>query len=182
MLVEDDPPIGSGFEQGLKQEGFAVDCGMDGDAASLTLRSTGYGLLLLDLGLPNRDGLAVLASLRRRDDTLPAIDAGDGARVDVCARNDGTRPALEVAGDGPCIPEAERAHVWARFYRDEDTQTATSSGSGLGLSILTRIAEQHRATVAVSPYRYVFPPRREGLSTDFVGKLVDILRIASLSP
>ncbi len=134
---------------------------MDGDAASLTLRSTGYGLLLLDLGLPNRDGLAVLASLRRRDDTLPAIDAGAGTHVDVCARNDGTRPALEVAGDGPCIPEAERAHVWARFYRDEGTQTATSSGSGLGLSILTRIAEQHRATVAVSPYRYVFPTRRE---------------------
>ncbi|WP_422613970.1 ATP-binding protein [Burkholderia multivorans] len=79
----------------------------------------------------------------------------------MCARNDGTRPALEVAGDGPCIPEAERAHVWARFYRDEGTQTATSSGSGLGLSILTRIAEQHRATVAVSPYRYVFPTRRE---------------------
>ena len=73
LLVEDDPLIGSGLEQGLKQEGFAVDWVKDGDAATLALRSTGYGLLLLDLGLPNRDGLSVLASLRRRDETLPAI-------------------------------------------------------------------------------------------------------------
>lgn len=73
LLVEDDPLIGSGLEQGLKQEGFAVDWVKDGDAASLALRATGYGLLLLDLGLPNRDGLSVLAALRRRDENLPAI-------------------------------------------------------------------------------------------------------------
>ncbi|KDB05823.1 two component transcriptional regulator, winged helix family [Burkholderia sp. lig30] len=73
LLVEDDPLIGSGLEQGLKQEGFAVDWVKDGDAATLALRTTGYGLLLLDLGLPNRDGLSVLAALRRRDENLPAI-------------------------------------------------------------------------------------------------------------
>ncbi|MBU9542045.1 sensor histidine kinase N-terminal domain-containing protein [Burkholderia multivorans] len=79
--------------------------------------------------------------------------AGDGARVDVCARIDGTTPVLEVADDGPGIPEAERAHVWERFYRGEGAQTATSSGSGLGLSIVKRIAEQHRATVALATTR-----------------------------
>ena len=73
LLVEDDPLIGSGLEQGLKQEGFAVDWVKDGDAATIALRTTGYGLLLLDLGLPNRDGLSVLAALRRRDETLPVI-------------------------------------------------------------------------------------------------------------
>lgn len=73
LLVEDDPLIGSGLEQGLKQEGFAVDWVKDGDAVTLALRTTGYGLLLLDLGLPNRDGLSVLAALRRRDETLPVI-------------------------------------------------------------------------------------------------------------
>lgn len=73
LLVEDDPLIGSGLEQGLKQEGFAVDWVKDGDAATLALRTTGYGLLLLDLGLPNRDGLSVLAALRLRDETLPVI-------------------------------------------------------------------------------------------------------------
>lgn len=95
---------------------------MDGDAALLALRSTGYGLPLLDLGPPNRDGLAVLASLRRRDETLPAIDAGDGARIDVCARNDGTTPALESPATAPASrkPNARtdgRASIAAKARR-----------------------------------------------------------------
>jgi DNA-binding response OmpR family regulator len=73
LLVEDDPLIGSGLDEGLRHEGFAVDWVRDGDAATLALRTTPYGLMLLDLGLPGQDGLSLLASLRRRDDALPAI-------------------------------------------------------------------------------------------------------------
>nr|WP_321855930.1 ATP-binding protein [Burkholderia cenocepacia] len=79
--------------------------------------------------------------------------AGEDARVDVSARVDGATPVLEVADDGPGIPEAERTDVWERFYRGEGAQAATSSGSGLGLSIVKRIAEQHRATVALDTTR-----------------------------
>ncbi|KVT42184.1 ATP-binding protein [Burkholderia ubonensis] len=75
--------------------------------------------------------------------------AGDGACIDVSARVDGATPVLEVSDDGPGIPEAERADVWERFYRGAGAQAATSSGSGLGLSIVKRIAEQHRATVTL---------------------------------
>ncbi|KVL97452.1 ATP-binding protein [Burkholderia stagnalis] len=75
--------------------------------------------------------------------------AGDGARVDVGARVDGATPVLEVSDDGPGIPDAERADVWERFYRGAGSQAATTSGSGLGLSIVKRIAEQHRATVVL---------------------------------
>ncbi|RDK03427.1 response regulator [Paraburkholderia lacunae] len=73
LLVEDDPLIGNGLQHGLRQEGFAVDWVQDGHAVALALRTTPYGLLLLDLGLPNQDGLMVLKELRQRDDTLPVI-------------------------------------------------------------------------------------------------------------
>lgn len=73
LLVEDDPLIGNGLQQGLQQEGLAVDWVQDGAAAAVALRTTSYGVLLLDLGLPNQDGLSVLRGLRQRDVTMPVI-------------------------------------------------------------------------------------------------------------
>lgn len=73
LLAEDDVLIGSGLQQGLQSEGFAVDWAQDGDAASLALRTTSYGLVLLDLGLPKQDGLTLLRRLRERDDDTSVI-------------------------------------------------------------------------------------------------------------
>lgn len=73
LLAEDDPMIGSGLQQGLRKEGYTVDWVQDGKSALLALETTPYAMLLLDLGLPQQDGMAVLKTLRRRDETLPAI-------------------------------------------------------------------------------------------------------------
>lgn len=73
LLVEDDTLIGSGLQQGLQREGFAVDWAQTGDTAALALRTTSYGLVLLDLGLPGQDGLTLLARLRQRNDDTPVI-------------------------------------------------------------------------------------------------------------
>ncbi|MFX1765888.1 response regulator [Paraburkholderia sp. A1RI-2L] len=73
LLVEDDPLIGNGLRIGLRREGFAVDWVQDGDVGALALRTTVYGLVLLDLGLPNQDGMTLLAALRKRDDSTPVI-------------------------------------------------------------------------------------------------------------
>jgi DNA-binding response OmpR family regulator len=64
LLIEDDSLIGSGLQQGLRKEGFAVDWAPNGASASLALRTESYGLVLLDLGLPDIDGLSLLAKLR----------------------------------------------------------------------------------------------------------------------
>jgi two-component system response regulator QseB len=73
LLAEDDAMIGDGVRRGLAQDGFAVDWVRDGRAAELALGENVHDLLLLDLGLPRRDGLAVLQSMRQRGDKRPVL-------------------------------------------------------------------------------------------------------------
>jgi two-component system, OmpR family, response regulator QseB len=73
LLVEDDPMIARGLETALRQASFAVDWMPDGNAASTALQTSTFDLVLLDLGLPKRDGLTVLRELRARADATPVI-------------------------------------------------------------------------------------------------------------
>jgi two-component system response regulator QseB len=73
LLVEDDPMIGAAIERGMKQDGFAVDWVRDGAAAEAALEPRVHDLVLLDLGLPRKGGLDVLAAMRRRADARPVL-------------------------------------------------------------------------------------------------------------
>lgn len=73
LLVEDDSMIGAAVQTGLRQEGYAVDWVRDGEQAELALAGSVHDLLLLDLGLPRKSGLAVLTQLRQRHDPLPVL-------------------------------------------------------------------------------------------------------------
>lgn len=73
LLVEDDAMIGESIRKGMQQDGFALDWVQDGRAAELALEANPYDTLLLDLGLPRKDGLEVLASLRRRGNPIPVL-------------------------------------------------------------------------------------------------------------
>lgn len=73
LLVEDDPMIATGICRGLRNDGFAVDWARDGKAGDAALATTAYDALLLDLGLPGRDGIDLLAGWRRRGIDLPVM-------------------------------------------------------------------------------------------------------------
>jgi two-component system, OmpR family, response regulator len=73
LLVEDDAMIGESVRKGLQQDGFAVDWVRDGRAAEIALETNAYDTLLLDLGLPRKAGLDVLAALRRRGNSIPVL-------------------------------------------------------------------------------------------------------------
>ncbi len=73
LLVEDDRMIGESLRRALRQCGYAVDWVRDGRAADGTLSSERFDLVLLDLGLPQRDGMEVLQALRARGDRTPVI-------------------------------------------------------------------------------------------------------------
>lgn len=73
LLVEDDVMIGESVLDLLRAEGYAVDWVRDGDMADTALRTQTYDLVLLDLGLPQRDGLQVLRDLRSRQQRVPVL-------------------------------------------------------------------------------------------------------------
>ena len=73
LLLEDDPMIGEAIRAGLKRDGFAVDWVRAAAAAQHALESEPFELLLLDLGLPGGDGLALLEALRGRGSGLPVL-------------------------------------------------------------------------------------------------------------
>ncbi len=73
LLAEDDTLLGDGLRAGLRQAGFLVDWVRDGQAAERELRAQPYAAAVLDLGLPQMDGLDVLASVRRAGVTLPVL-------------------------------------------------------------------------------------------------------------
>lgn len=73
LLAEDDPLLGDGLQAGLRQLGFQVDWVRSGPAAERELRSGQHAAAILDLGLPQKDGLEVLAAARAQGARLPVL-------------------------------------------------------------------------------------------------------------
>jgi two-component system OmpR family response regulator/two-component system response regulator QseB len=72
-VVEDDALLGDAIQAGLRQHGFVADWVRDGVAADLALESGAHDAVVLDIGLPRRSGLEVLARLRGRKDKVPVL-------------------------------------------------------------------------------------------------------------
>ena len=73
LLVEDDELLGSAVQAGLEQSGYMVDWLSDGRQAAAALQTDEPDLLVLDLGLPGKDGLTLLRELRARDSRIPVL-------------------------------------------------------------------------------------------------------------
>ncbi len=73
LLAEDDNLLGDGLRAGLRQQGFLVDWVRDGATAQRELAGGTYDAMVLDLGLPGKDGTEVLADARRSGLKLPIL-------------------------------------------------------------------------------------------------------------
>lgn len=73
LLVEDDSLLGDATQAGLIHDGYVVEWLRDGLQADLALRSQGFDGVVLDLGLPGKDGIDVLSSMRKRGDSTPVL-------------------------------------------------------------------------------------------------------------
>jgi DNA-binding response OmpR family regulator len=73
LLVEDNARLASLIREGLDRQGFAVDWCETVNGAEHALKINDYDLMLLDLGLPDGEGLDLVRTLRRRQDTMPIL-------------------------------------------------------------------------------------------------------------
>src|SRR6187431_1342866 len=73
LLIEDDQMIGESVAESLKDSGYAVDWVKDGDSGLTAIACQHYDLLLLDLGLPRKEGIEVLKTVRHQKNSLPVI-------------------------------------------------------------------------------------------------------------
>lgn len=140
LVVEDEPRISSFLEKGLRASGFTPTVVADGEEALALSRSGGFDLLLLDLGLPSRDGMSVLEELRRSDPRLPVIILT--ARGDV----EDTVVGLEGGADDyvtkPFRFEELLARIRARLRTEATPGDTTLRAGEVTLDLRTR-----RATV-----------------------------------
>lgn len=79
-----------------------------------------------------------------------ALKYATGGNIAVRVTGDRHHTAVCVSDDGPGVPAAERARVFTRFYRLDESRSAESPGAGLGLAIATAIAEAHHGKLTLS--------------------------------
>ena len=73
LVVEDDRKVAGFIEQGLREEGYAVDVAPDGEEATMLAHVYDYDLIILDVMMPKKNGLQVAAELRREGRTTPIL-------------------------------------------------------------------------------------------------------------
>ena len=136
LIVEDDPATARLYRRVLAEDGYAVDVAPDAEEARLLLATERYDGVVLDLGLRERNGLAVLLELRRAGNGVPVLVAtGRGATDDVVRGLDAGADEYVVKP----VPVAElRARVRALVRRGTGRTQEQLVVGNLHLNRLTR--------------------------------------------
>ena len=149
LLIEDDPMIGEAIQDALKDASYAADWVKNGQSALTSLGCQHYDLVLLDLGLPGKDGLEVLADIRKMDNPIPLliITARDGL--------DDRLRGLDGGADDYVLKPFEMAELLARMRavlrRKGGNASPVLSNGMVWLDPATRQATTHGgATVQLS--------------------------------
>lgn len=139
LLVEDDRMIGEAVEQALKDAKYAVDWVRDGLTAINTIEHQTYDLVLLDLGLPKKDGFDVLRSIR---------GCGNSVSLLIMTARDATRDriqGLDLGADDYIVKPFEMGELLARM-RAVSRRKGGNAGPILTNGIITLDPVTHEAT------------------------------------
>jgi two-component system response regulator QseB len=152
LLVEDDVMIGEGVRQGLREDGFTLDWVREGNAAERALRTNVYDGVLLDLGLPKKDGLEVLRSLRRRGERIPVLVIT--ARDSVSNRIEGLDTGADDYITKPFDLDELAARVRAVLRRHSGRAESLIQVGALALNAATHEATFEGRVLPLSPNEF----------------------------
>lgn len=138
LLVEDDLMIGESVLDLLRAENYAVDWVKDGVTADTALLTQTYDLVLLDLGLPRRDGLAVLRELREHKNLTPVLIAT--ARDAVAQRIEGLDAGADDYIVKPYDLDELLARIRALIRRAAGRAEPLYQHQGVSIDLVTREA------------------------------------------
>jgi two-component system OmpR family response regulator len=146
LLVEDDAMIGETLVALLGREGHVVDWLHDGQDADMALHTDRFDLVLLDLGLPRRDGIEVLRRLRARGDATPVLVLT--ARDAVGDRVAG----LDAGADDYLLKPFDFDELQARMRALQRRTAGSADGClrGAGLCLQPGLRQASRDDIAVS--------------------------------
>jgi two-component system OmpR family response regulator len=152
LVVEDNPDMGPYLEQGLREQGFAVDLATDGNEGLRYAASGVYDLLILDRMLPGRDGLEILRRLRAQEIRTPAIFLT--ARSAVNDRVEG----LDAGADDYLVKPFSFAELLARIRvvlrRGPEVQPTVLRAVDLTLDPATRTVERGGQRIELSAKQF----------------------------
>ncbi|MGD9943355.1 MAG: response regulator [Burkholderiaceae bacterium] len=152
LLVEDDRMIGQAVQTALRQDGYTLDWVRDGSAADTALTTGRFDLVLLDLGLPGKDGIAVLRSLRARKDATPVLIVT--ARDDVQDRVAG----LDAGADDYLVKPFDLDELGARMRallrRSAGRGEAVFTHRGVRIDPASREVTRNGEPVTLSPREF----------------------------
>jgi two-component system response regulator QseB len=152
LLAEDDVMIGQAVRSGLRREAFAVDWVRDGAAAEEALAVGTYDILLLDLGLPRKEGLSVLHDIRGRGSMLPVVvlTARDGVSDRVAGLDAGADDYVVK----PFDLDELAARIRAVLRRRGGRAIGVIEHAGVSLDPATHEVRKDGGAVAVSPREF----------------------------
>lgn len=135
LIVEDERSIARFLRRILEEEGFAVDVEESGERGQTLALVYDYDVIVLDLGLPDRPGAAIIQALRHEGRTTPVLVLTGAAGVDVMVRT------LDLGADDfiakPVDREAFKARIRALLRRGGATRTEQLKVSNVVLNRLT---------------------------------------------
>jgi DNA-binding response OmpR family regulator len=136
LVVEDEPAIADFLQRGLRAEGYAVDVALDGAEGERRALNDPVDLVILDVMLPERDGLDVLGEIRRRRPALPVILLT--AREEIGDRVAGLDAGATDYVTKPFAFDELAARVRTHLRIAHETEPATLEEGDIRLDLLSR--------------------------------------------